>query len=293
MIVTVREFELEHDLEGACELGARARQDDDAVEPFAQRLPGIASGPRALLDLWRVAEGEDGRLYGLAFAAVRKLDDARLTIEVYGAVARLLRRQGLGRQLFDPVIKFARGAKGTTLRARIREAPPAVKFLEAIGFTQGSAQLSLARAAEAPAQLETPSVEVEPLDRRDLCATEAFRRISNEAWADAPEAFETRADELEQLLGDLGRVLLIAKMASNPAGYLSAVWLEGTLAIEEVAVLPRYRRLGIGRALVVAALSRARTVLLTVGEKNSAARALYQGLGFQQVSRRLVWELKA
>ncbi len=322
MIVTVREFLLEQDLERACELGVRAREDDPAVEPFAQRLPVIASGPRALLELWQVAEGEDGLLYGIAFAAVREARrrkpskaehqspmlaglsapessqpfspaDAHLSIEVYGVVDRTLRRQGLGRQLFEPVVQFALNAPGTTLRARIPEAPPAEKFLTALGFGQASAQLSLARAVEAPAPRETPGVIVKPLNRRDRRSTEAYRKLSNEAWVDAPDAFETRADELAQLLGDLGRVLLLAEMESRPAGYLSAVWLGETLAIEEVAVLPHYRRSGIGRALVTAALQQARTVLLTVSERNAAARALYKGLGFQQVGRRLVWELKA
>ncbi len=318
MIVTVREFVLEQDLERARELGHRARDDDAAVEPFAQRLPVIASGPRALLELWQVAEGEDGLLYGIAFAAVREARrrksgkaehhspmlaglsapeltepaDAHLTVEVYGVVDRTLRRQGLGRQLFDPVVHFALHAPGTTLRARIREAPPAEKFLKALGFTQSSAQLSLARSAEPPAPREAPGVEVKLLDRRDRRKTEAFRRLSNEAWADAPDAFETRADELEQLLSDLGRVLLLGEMESKAVGYLSAVWLGETLAIEEIAVLPRYRRFGMGRALITAALQKARTVLLTVSETNSAARALYKGLGFSQVGRRLVWELK-
>jgi GNAT superfamily N-acetyltransferase len=314
VIVTVREFLLEQDLERACGLGVRAREDDPAVEPFAQRLPVIASGPRALLELWQVAEGEDGKLYGIAFAAVREARrrkptkaehqspmlaglsapeitepaDAHLSIEVYGVVDRTLRRQGLGRQLFDPVVQFALNAPGTTLRARIREAPPAEKFLKALGFTQSSAQLSLARSAEPPAPRETPGVLIKPLDRRDRRQTDAYRKLSNDAWADAPDAFETRADELEQLLSDLGRVLLLAEMESKAAGYLSAVWLGETLAIEEVAVLPQYRRFGIGRALVTAALAKAQTALLTVSERNAAARALYKGLGFQQVGRRLV-----
>lgn len=319
MIVTVREFLLDQDLEKACELGDRARAEDAAVEPFAQRLPVIASGPRALLELWQVAEGEDGRLYGLAFAAVREARrrkptkaehqspmlaglsapeitepaDAHLTVEVYGVVDKSLRRQGLGRQLFDPIVQFGLNAPGTTLRARIRESPPAEKFLRSLGFAQASAQLSLARSAAPPAPREAPGVLVKALDRRDRKATEAFRRLSNDAWADAPDAFETRADELEQLLGDLGRMLLFAELESKPAGYLSAVWLGETLAIEEIAVLPQYRRFGIGRALVTAALQKAQTVLLTVSERNAAARALYKGLGFQQVGKRLVWELKA
>ena len=85
-------------------------------------------------------------------------------------------------------------------------------------------------------------------------------------------------------------MLLLGQLEGKPAGYLSAVWLGQTLAIEEVAVLPEYRRSGLGRALCTEALRRAQTALLTVAEQNLAARALYQGLGFQQVGRRVIYQ---
>ena len=318
MIVKVREFSLSQDLGRACALGDRERDGDAAVEPFAQRLPAIAAGPRALLELWRVAQGEDGLLYGVAFAAAREVckrtpgkagrrspgragfsarepagpADGPLTVEVYAVVDRTLRRRGLGRQLFEPMVRFALGAPGTTLRARVREATAAEKFLQALGFAQASAQLSFSRSSAPPAQRAATGVAVRLLDPRDGRAADAFRRLSNEAWADAPDAFETLPDELEQRLVDPGRLLLLGELESKPAGYLSAAWLGETLAIEEVAVLPRHRRAGVGRALVAAALARARTALLTVSEENAAARALYEGLGFRRACRRLVWELK-
>jgi ribosomal protein S18 acetylase RimI-like enzyme len=320
VIVTVRPFELEPDLERAVELGQRAREQDGSVEPFAQRLAVIASGPRALLELWRVAEGEDGRFYGLAFAAVREArkrktpspvarspvlaglspphapgappepGSEQLSVEIYGAVDPGLRRQGLGRQLFEPVLEWARSEPGAVLRARVRESEAGEGFLKALGFSLATPQLSLAWSLPVPPRRDAPGVAIAPLDRRDRKGADAFRRLSNDAWADAPDAFESRADELEQLLQDLARLLLLASFEGKPAGYLSAVWLGPTLAIEEVAVLPQFRRFGAGRALVVEALSRASSAILTVSEKNAAARALYKGLGFRQVSRRLVWE---
>ena len=75
-------------------------------------------------------------------------------------------------------------------------------------------------------------------------------------------------------------------------GYLSAVWLGRTLGIEEVAVLPEFRRTGIGRALVAAGLSGAAHAVLSVAESNRAARALYRSLGFTVSARRLVHELR-
>ena len=70
-IVTVRPF-VEDDLVALADFCERARERDPGIEPFAQRLQVIATGPRALLELWRVAEGEDGALHGLSFAAVRE-----------------------------------------------------------------------------------------------------------------------------------------------------------------------------------------------------------------------------
>ena len=324
MIVTVRPFGLEADLERACEFGQRARERDAAVEPFAQRLPVIASGPRALLELWRVAEGEDGRFHGIAFAAVREArrrkparafarspvlaglsapeftepefaepESNQLAIEVYGAVDQALRRQGLGRQLFAPLTQLALGAPGTTLRARVRGEGAGEKFLAALGFRLATVQLSLSRSGPPPKGRESPGVSVKPLDRKDRKGADAFRRLSNDAWTDAPDAFETRADELEQLLSDLAGLVLFGELEGKTAGYLSGVYLGPTLAIEEVAVLPRFRRFGVGQALVVAALQKSASALLTVSEKNAAARQLYKGLGFQQAGRRTVWELKA
>src|SRR6478736_1912926 len=72
-IVTVRPFDLERDLEAAADFGDRARAEDSSIEPFSQRLALIATGPRAQLGLWRVAEGEDGKVHGLSFAAVREV----------------------------------------------------------------------------------------------------------------------------------------------------------------------------------------------------------------------------
>lgn len=389
-IVTVRPFDLEQDLEAAADFGDRARADDPSVEPFAQRLALIASGPRARLDLWQVAQGEDGKLHGLVFAALREARAAeappqghvppgahlsqpprpplaaggglgalvgggrgapskaireregavpgfvaprgtrhpmappplsaapspspspspspaprtpapapppRATVELYGAVSPALRRQGLGRALFDPALAWAQASpEPVTLRARVRDDPQAragAAFLAALGFTQTAAQLSLAWQASRSSAVDLPGVAVEPLDRKDLRAVEAFARLTNDAWAGAPDSFATRSDELAQLLSELGRVILLARAAGRPVGYLSGVFLGRTLGIEEVAVLPEVRRAGIGRALVSAALAREapKAAILSVSEANRPARALYRSLGFTQTARKLVLEL--
>jgi ribosomal-protein-alanine N-acetyltransferase len=74
-------------------------------------------------------------------------------------------------------------------------------------------------------------------------------------------------------------------------GYVVALVMADEGEIADVAVHPDYRRRGIARTLmermtadVIAAGVRA--LYLEVRESNSAARALYESLGFEQVGRR-------
>jgi len=117
-------------------------------------------------------------------------------------------------------------------------------------------------------------------------------RLSEAAWIGAPDAFQTRADELAQLMSELGRLVILASAEGRGVGYLSGVWLGKTLGIEEVAVLPEYRCAGVGRALVSFALQRnARAAILSVSEENRSARALYRSLGFVQTARKWILSL--
>ena len=293
-VVTVRELAGE-DLPAAGDLCERLRAKDPAGGPFAQRLPIIAGGPRALLELWRVAEDEEGALQGIAFAAVRESRTPegaeRPTADLYAAVAPELRRQGLGRALCGPALSWA-ASQGATLRARVRDgARPGQAFLRALGFRETSAQLALgwsARPVDAP---EMPALRI-----RRLAPGEAMReleRLAREAWAGAPDTFATRSDEVAQLFGEEGRLVLLAEVERRAVAYLSAVRLGRTLGIEEVAVLPEFRRMGIGRALVAAALEGTAHAVLSVAESNGPARALYRSLGFSLSARRLVHELRS
>ncbi|MFL5312631.1 MAG: GNAT family N-acetyltransferase [Myxococcales bacterium] len=291
--VLVRELAAE-DLRAAGDLCERMRAKDPAVEPFAQRLPIIAEGSRALLDLWRVAQSEDGALQAIAFAAVRESRTPegaeRPVADLYAAVAPELRRQGLGRALSAPALDWA-AAQGATLRARVRDgAQPGQAFLRSLGFRETSVQLSLAWSSRPIEATEMPALRI-----RRLGPGEAMRdleRLSREAWADAPDTFATRSDEVAQLFGEEGRLVLLAEAERRAVAYLSAVRLGATLGIEEVAVLPEFRRMGIGRAVVAAALAGAAHAVLSVAESNAPARALYRSLGFSVSARRLVHELR-
>ena len=86
-------------------------------------------------------------------------------------------------------------------------------------------------------------------------------------------------------------VFLVARQGITLAGYagMNCVLDEGY--VDNVAVHPDFRRLGIGRALVQALLSEAQNrnlafLTLEVRPSNLAAVALYQSLGFAQVGRR-------
>ncbi|HEX4382501.1 MAG TPA: GNAT family N-acetyltransferase [Myxococcales bacterium] len=280
-VVTVRPFQL-LDLDAAARFCEAARMLDGSIEPFAQRLGLIATGTRALLEAWRVAEGEDGAVYGIAFLAVR--DQA--TFDVYAAVHPSLRRQGLGRALCEGAL-----ASGAVLRARVRDDAAAGRaFLTALGFAERQVQLSLQwRARELPVP-EMPALRM----RRALPKDQAvLQRLSREAWTGAPDTFATRPDEIAQLFGEEGRVLWLAESEGKPMAYLSGVQLGRTLGIEEIAVLPDFRRMGIGGALLAKALAGQQAAVLSVGETNKPARALYKSFGFTLAARRLIFERAA
>jgi [ribosomal protein S18]-alanine N-acetyltransferase len=284
-VVSVRPFALA-DLDSAANLCESARKRDGHVEPFAQRLGLVATGPRARLDLWRIAADESGEAQGIAFAALREQRAGvagPAVLDIYAAVVPDLRRQGLGRALCAPMLE-----EPAVLRARVREESAAGRaFLVALGFAERSAQLSLSWSARPLAELDLPAVRIRPARAEDAAAIEA---LSRDAWTGAPDAFSTRSDEVAQLFAESDRLVLLAESGRRPIGYLSAVRLGRTLGIEEVAVLAEFRRAGVGRALVSSALRGASHAVLSVTESNRAGRALYASLGFFTSARRIVYE---
>jgi len=54
----------------------------------------------------------------------------------------------------------------------------------------------------------------------------------------------------------------------RPIAYLSGVQLGRTLGIEEVGVLPQFRRMGVARLLLAHALQKKEGAVITVGESN-------------------------
>jgi len=279
-VIAVRPFALE-DLEAASLFCDAARALDPSIEPFGQRLGLLATGTRALLELWRVAADEEGAVCGISFVAIR----AESLFDFYTAVHPSLRRQGLGRALSEPSL-----ASGAALRARVRDdSTPGRAFLQSLGFAETGAQLSL---HWNPRPLDLPPMPALTIRRASEKDWPILEKLSNAAWEGAPEAFASRPDEIAQLFGQEDRVVLLAESEGKPLGYLSGVQLGRTLGIEEVAVLPDHRRMGIARALLGQALAKEQGAVLSVSEANTAARGLYKSLGFTQTTRRIVMELR-
>ncbi len=282
-LVTVRPFEMA-DLDAAVRFCDAARALDPAVEAFGERLESIARGPRAVLDLWRVAAGQDGGLYGVAFAAVR--ESARASVyDFYAAVHPSVRRQGLARALSEPAV-----GNGATLRARVREEASAGRaFLRALGFSETGAQLVLQWSGSRIDAPRVPALRIRHATRRD---EQVLTSLSEQVWEGAPDAFLSRPDEIVQLFSEEGRSVLLAQSEGRPIAYLSGVQLGRTLGIEEVGVLPQFRRTGVARVLLAQALQKKEGAVIAVGESNMPARALYRSLGFRQTARRLLMELR-
>jgi ribosomal protein S18 acetylase RimI-like enzyme len=270
------------DVAAAARFCDAARALDPDIEPFGQRLALIATLGRAQLPLWRVASDASGAVQGIAFAALREWPRGRAH-DLYCAVHPALRRQGLGRALCTPAL-----ACEVTVRARVRDgAAPGRAFLAALGFAQTSAQLTLRREGARIDPAPLPALRIRLARPAEA---EVLQRLAAEAWAGAPEAFLSRADDVAQLFSGPGRLVLLAEWKGRAAGYLAGARLGGVLGIEELAVLPPLRRMGIGRALLSHALRGGDAALLSVGEGNAQARALYGSLGFETVARRLVLE---
>ena len=100
----------------------------------------------------------------------------------------------------------------------------------------------------------------------------------------------TQAD-LRAELDSKTAVFRVVLAGDTPAGYGGMHFVCGEGYIDNIAVLPAFRRHRVGDTVVAALLDYAQShggtfVTLEVRESNAPARALYAGLGFQPVGRR-------
>lgn len=86
--------------------------------------------------------------------------------------------------------------------------------------------------------------------------------------------------------------IYIAKITDeNIAGYIVLSKAGDDISVDDIAVLPEYRRCGIARALLMYADEKysCKNFLLEVRESNSPAISLYKSLGFEQVGLRKIY----
>jgi [ribosomal protein S18]-alanine N-acetyltransferase len=132
--------------------------------------------------------------------------------------------------------------------------------------------------------LRNPEISILPARRDDLEAIMLLERSgfpAAEQWSERSWGGE--------LIGD-SRTILIAR-AQHPVGVISIKTVGELADVHRLVVEPRSRRRGIGIDLVRAGLERVRQhgvreVILDVGYGNEPAIALYQQLGFEQLSAR-------
>lgn len=108
-----------------------------------------------------------------------------------------------------------------------------------------------------------------------VCAVE--KAVFSDPWGE-----ETVAAHVEQA----HLTLLIAERDGVPVGYLLGSLIPPEGEIYRVAAHPDCRRSGVGRALGLYFLSLADAAYLEVRKSNTAARALYEKLGFSLVGER-------
>ena len=132
--------------------------------------------------------------------------------------------------------------------------------------------------------LRNPEISILPARLDDLPAIMVLERVgfpAAEQWSERSWRGELLAEH---------RTILIAR-AQRPVGVISIAIIGELADLHRLVVEPRSRRQGIGADLVRAGLETARqsgvlAVILDVAYHNEAAIALYQQLGFEQLSAR-------
>lgn len=121
-------------------------------------------------------------------------------------------------------------------------------------------------------------------DLDDLCTIE--QNCQSTPWS--------AAQLHEDLLHNPCSSYLLALWQGEPAGYACVQTVADEAELLNIAVLPRFRRFGIGRVLLQAALQAAKqngaqNLYLEVRAGNQPAIALYRGAGFSPCGRRAAY----
>lgn len=98
------------------------------------------------------------------------------------------------------------------------------------------------------------------------------------------------AESLSEMANGCAKILLVATLDGEYAGYIGAYTVCRESDIMTVAVLPAFRKKGVGRALVNALFDELNgesdALFLEVRASNTAAISLYTSLGFERIGVR-------
>ena len=99
-----------------------------------------------------------------------------------------------------------------------------------------------------------------------------------------------KREDFEKMLDSSDKVLLVATLDGERAGYVAAYTVARESDILTIAVEPRFRGSGVGRALILALFDaldgESDAVFLEVRKSNEAARKLYASSGFCEIGSR-------
>ena len=144
------------------------------------------------------------------------------------------------------------------------------------------------RKAGAMEQLYDGVVEMASADAKTTClwiAATSFShdRLHKDAKISNDVADRVKMNFVEEAFNSIEKSILVAKHEQHVAGFCILLADETDCAIELIAVHRKYRRQGIGRALIAAAANTYRDLTLVAGTQstNESGQALYMSCGFE------------
>ena len=126
-------------------------------------------------------------------------------------------------------------------------------------------------------------MEIESMKEAQVPQIAALERVCfSDPWSE-----KSILSELENPLS----CWLVAMDGERLAGYVGSQTVLGETDMMNLAVDPDYRRKGLGKELILSLIEAlrqrgSRCLTLEVRDSNAPARALYEGLGFQEIGRR-------
>jgi len=241
-----------------------------------------------------VAEAESGLVGYLHLTPEPKI--GRAVLDCF--VSPEHRRAGLARRLCRPAVERAGALGAHFVHVNVREANAVARLvLERGGFLAVRTSLELvADLAQLPAPGQT-TLRIRPLRTGEGDKlTDIQNRSFTGAWGFSPNT----AEEIAHQISAGAEGIRIAVDGKRPAAYCWARIQEDGQGgrwgrIGMLGVDPDYQGRGLGRELLLEGLSYLRemgldTARLTVDSRNTAARALYDSVGFRQRDTSLWYE---